>query len=371
LKASSEQGEGMKKRIAIFCDGTWNSADQSKNGEPCPTNVVKLALRVARHGDDGTPQVVYYGQGVGTGGSIDKLTGGAFGKGLDDNLYAAYRFLVLNYRPSDDIFLFGFSRGAYTARSLAGMIRKCGVLRLDAANQYQAALQVYCDDRHPDDDGPTGFRCDFSVMEGAPTPIEFIGVWDTVGALGVPVRGLRWLTREKYSFHDVELSSPVKRAAQALAIDERRAPFEAARWAYKSKPAQTIEQVWFCGAHSDVGGGYSENGLSDIALEWMRDIAGEAGLKVDAKVDEVYAPKPNHMGKLHDSKTGLYRLTPGIDRAIGIAATTTEQPDSSEGTRDQTQSLHPSVLRRWDDDPGYRPKNLRDYFRLINDPRAS
>ena len=104
------------KRIAIYCDGTWNSADQAKEGTPCPTNVVKLALRTAQR-DDGTAQVVYYGQGVGTGGSVDKLTGGAFGKGLDDNLYSAYRFLVLNYEVGDELFLFGFSRGAYTARS--------------------------------------------------------------------------------------------------------------------------------------------------------------------------------------------------------------------------------------------------------------
>lgn len=360
----------MKKRIAIFCDGTWNSADQVANGEPSPTNVVKLALRVARHGYDGIPQVVYYGQGVGTGGSIDKLTGGAFGKGLDDNLYAAYRFLVLNYRLGDEILLFGFSRGAYTARSLAGMIRKCGILRLDAASQYQSALNVYCNEHHPDDDSPAHFRCEFSVMENKPTPIEFIGVWDTVGALGVPVRGLRWLTRDKYSFHDVELSSSVKRAAQALAIDERRDPFEAARWAYIPKQGQEIQQVWFCGVHSDIGGGYAETGLSDIALEWMRDLAADAGLRIDPQVDKVYAPKPDHRATPHDSKTGLYRLTPGIDRVIGIAATEKKQPDSIEGKRDMTQSLHPSVIKRWDEDPKYRPKNLRDYFKLICDPRS-
>src|SRR5690606_26256672 len=157
------------KRIAVFCDGTWNRADQATNGAPCPTNVVKLAVRVHRH-DDGIHQVSSYGQGVGTGSSLDKLTGGAFGKGLDDNLYSAYRFLMLNYQPGDEIFLFGFSRGAYTARSLAGrcgevayksadyvilcdfsrgacparslagMERKCGILDMDAADRYRAAV---------------------------------------------------------------------------------------------------------------------------------------------------------------------------------------------------------------------------------------
>ena len=359
------------KRIAIFCDGTWNSADQEKNGAPCPTNVIKLALRAARH-DGAMPQVVYYGQGVGTGGSVDKLTGGAFGKGLDDNLYAAYRFLVLNYEENDEIFLFGFSRGAYTARSLAGMVRKCGILRLRYAPRYAEALQLYCDGSHPDEDRARRFRSECSVTQERAIPIRFIGVWDTVGALGIPVRGLRALTADKYRFHDVELSGTIQHACQALAIDERRAPFEAARWAYRPKDGQTIEQAWFCGVHSDVGGGYApaESGLSDIALQWMRDRAVSAGLAIDPDVDAAYPPKADPMAVLHNSKKGLYRLTPGSDRVIGLAARSDEQPDADTAERDPTQSLHPSVLTRWDGDPGYRPKNLRDYFRRIGDPRA-
>jgi len=360
------------KRIAIFCDGTWNSADQAKEGAPCPTNVIKLALRAARRDGD-MPQVVYYGQGVGTGGSLDKLTGGAFGKGLDDNLYAAYRFLVLNYEEGDEIFLFGFSRGAYTARSLAGMVRKCGILRLRHAMRYREALDLYCGDVHPDDDKAKAFRSECSVTEDREIPIRFIGVWDTVGALGIPVRGLRSLTADKYRFHDVELSGTVQQACQALAIDERRAPFEAARWAYKPKPGQTIEQVWFCGVHSDIGGGYplEESGLSDIALRWMRDRAAFAGLGIDPDVDASYPPWPDPMMALHNSKKGLYRFTPGTDRVIGMAAENDEQPDGKTTRIDPTQSLHPSVLTRWDRDPRYRPANLRDYFRLIGDPRGS
>lgn len=360
------------KRIAIFCDGTWNSADQAREGAPCPTNVIKLALRTARR-DGAVPQVVYYGQGVGTGGSVDKLTGGAFGKGLDDNLYAAYRFLVLNYEEGDEVFLFGFSRGAYTARSLSGMVRKCGILRLRYAPRYHEALQLYCDETHPDDDRARRFRSECSVTQGREIPIRFIGVWDTVGALGIPVRGLRAITADKYRFHDVELSGTVRQACQALAIDERRAPFEAARWAFNPKPGQTIEQAWFCGVHSDVGGGYplEESGLSNIALHWMRDRAVAAGLEIDADVDAAYPPRADPMAALHNSKKGLYRLTPGSDRAIGLAAQAREQPDGSSGKLDPTQSLHPSVLTRWDGDPGYRPDNLRAYFKLVGDPRAN
>lgn len=357
------------KRLVVFCDGTWNSADQSENGVPCPTNVVKLALQVASE-DNGIPQLVYYDQGVGTGNSIDRLTGGAFGRGLDDNLHAAYLFLMLNYDIGDEIYLFGFSRGAFTVRSLAGMIRKCGILRRSSANHYGAVKALYCDPHRPDDEGPAHFRRQHSVMGDERIPIRMIGVWDTVGALGIPMRGLRSLTAGKYRFHDVELSGTVERAYQALAIDERRAPFEASRWAYKPKPGQIIEQVWFCGAHSDVGGGYPECGLSDIALDWMRDKARDSGLRLEAEGATAFEPKPDPLGKLHNSKKGLYRLTRGIDRVIGLAASPEEQPDRKSTQSDPTQSLHPSVLQRWDDDPGYRPKNLRDYLKRLGDPRA-
>lgn len=357
------------KRLVIFCDGTWNRADQVDGDVPCPTNVVKLALRVASH-DEHIPQLIYYDQGVGTGNSIDRLTGGAFGHGIEDNIHAAYLFLLMNYEPGDEIYLFGFSRGAFTVRSLAGMIRKCGILCRCYADRYVEAKALYCDPHGPNEDGPVTFRRAHSVTEGERIPIRMIGVWDTVGALGIPMRGLRSLTARKHRFHDVELSGTVERAYQALAIDERRAPFEASRWAYKPKPGQIIEQVWFCGAHSDVGGGYPKMGLSDIALEWMCGKASESGLKLEPAGEVAFAPKPNPLGKLHNSKKGLYRVTPGIDRVIGLAATANEQPDTTTLQIDPTQSLHESVLQRWEEDPTYRPKNLRDYFLRVGDPRA-
>jgi uncharacterized protein (DUF2235 family) len=112
------------KRLILCCDGTWNSADQASNGVPCPTNVVGTAFRVAKRGGE-ILQIVYYDQGVGTGNLIDRLSGGAFGQGLSDNIYDAYRFLIANCESGDEIFLFGFSRGAFTVRSLGGLIRKC------------------------------------------------------------------------------------------------------------------------------------------------------------------------------------------------------------------------------------------------------
>jgi len=362
------------KRLAIFCDGTWNSADQATDGVPSPTNVVKLALRVAK-GDGDVPQVVYYDQGVGTGNSLDKLTGGAFGEGLNDNLHAAYRFLMLNYEMGDQIYLFGFSRGAYTVRSLAGMVRKCGILHRRASDRYHEATAIYCDPHHPDADIPKNFRRAHSIAGDGSIPIRMIGVWDTVGALGIPVRGLRWLTADTYRFHDVELSGSVERAYQALAIDERRAPFEAARWTYKPKNGQVVEQVWFCGVHSDIGGGYPRERqpglLSDFTLTWMRDKAIAGGLAIDPEADAAFPPQADHRGRLHNSKTGLYRLTPGIDRVIGLAAEEKAQPDEKSTLADPSQHLHESVYKRWDDDPEYRPKNLRAYFARVGDPRAA
>lgn len=356
------------KRLVICCDGTWNRADQVTDGVACPTNVVKLALQVSAHDASGVPQLVYYDQGVGTGNLVDRLTGGAFGHGLEENLHAAYFFLVLNYEPGDEIFLFGFSRGAFMVRSLAGMIRKCGILDRRHADRYAEALALYGAGCTPDEEGPVNFRRAYSVMGTGRIAIHMIGVWDTVGSLGIPLRGFRFLTARKYRFHDVELSGTVQQACQALAIDEHRAPFEASRWAYKPKPGQVVEQVWFCGAHSDIGGGYPETGLSDIALEWMCQRASAAGLHLDP-AQSAFEIRPDPLGKLHNSKTGLYRLTRGIDRVIGLAAQGDEQP-GRKAVLDPTQSLHPSVLERWDRDPDYRPRNLLDYFRRIGDPRA-
>jgi uncharacterized protein (DUF2235 family) len=343
------------KRLIICCDGTWNTVDQEHDGKPCPTNVVKLGYRIATSGG-GVSQVIYYDQGVGTGNLVDRWTGGAFGEGLEDNIHDAYRFLVANYELGDELFLFGFSRGAFTARSLVGMIRKCGIVSRKFVERYRDALELYHSDEHPDMEAPTRFRRSHSIAGSDSIRVRFIGVWDTVGALGIPLRGLRFLTRKKYQFHDTELSGCVRTACHALAIDERRGPFAPTLWQYKPKPNQDVEQMWFCGVHSDVGGGYPETGLSDLALDWMMGKAADAGIVFDADAVQAHPAVGNPLGKLHDSMTSLYRLTKGIDRAISAT--------------DPTQSLHPSVLTRWDADPTYRPPQLRKYLRAIGDERG-
>jgi uncharacterized protein (DUF2235 family) len=355
------------KRIVLCCDGTWNRADQGSPGDPSPTNVVRTGYLIAK-ATAGNPQIICYDQGVGTGNTLDRFSGGAFGHGLDENIFEAYRFLIANYESGDELFLFGFSRGAFTVRSIVGMIRKCGILRRSSVEQYSAAVRLYRDDRHPDDDGPKAFRATHSVSGESGIPVKFIGVWDTVGALGIPLRGLRGLTRRKYQFHDTELSGIVQHAYQALAIDEHRDPFEPALWRYKPKPDQTVEQVWFCGVHSDVGGGYADRGLSDITLKWMIDKAKSAGLGLDREASDAYPLRPDARGKLHDSMTAFYRLPGlGMDRPIGLAA---KVKGTVKAALDPTQSVHETVLQRWDADPKYRPAALRAYFKRIKDPRA-
>lgn len=355
------------KRLVLCCDGTWNRADQTSNGEPSPTNVVRLAYRVAKRDREGVPQIIYYDHGVGTGNTLDRLSGGAFGGGLEDNIHDAYRFLVANYEEGDDIFLFGFSRGAFTVRSIAGMIRNCGILRRESVRHYVDAIALYRDrDRDPYHQDSVDFRGGHSVCGEATVPIRFIGVWDTVGALGVPVRGLKGLTRRRHQFHDTELSGSVQHAFHALAIDERRAPFAPTLWFEKPKEDQVVRQVWFAGVHSDVGGGYPQVGLSDIALDWMLENAQRSGgLAVEQMRGYELDPQP--LARRHTSRKGMYRLAPGHDRMIGLRVThggeITDEPDP-------TQSVHESVRQRWRDDPDYRPPGLRDYFRRTDDPLA-
>lgn len=329
----------MAKRIVICSDGTWNTPDRHHL-----TNVVRTARAIAPGSPDGKQQIVFYDQGVGTGNLLDRLTGGAFGKGLDKNIADAYRFLMHNYDDEDEIYFFGFSRGAYTVRSTAGLIRNCGLLQKIHADKFLDALKLYQRrDAGPDSREAKKFRQCFARE----VEIRFVGVWDTVGALGIPVRGLRLLTRKRYQFHDVKLSRYVKHGYHALAIDERRAPFSPAVWKGDEKEGQEVEQVWFAGVHSDVGGGYKEHGLSDIAFLWMKEKAEGCGLVFD----EEYVNKeidPNSPRVLHNSKTGLYRLTWGITRQLG---------------RGTEEAVHPEAVRRFKThSPPYRPRNLAEYL---------
>jgi uncharacterized protein (DUF2235 family) len=335
----------MAVRWVVCADGTWNEPEQTDEGMPCPSNVVKLAKAVAPLGKDKLPQVVCYHSGVGDrGGLMDHVMGGAFGDGISLNIRDLYLFLVLNYRPGDELFLFGFSRGAYTVRSLAGLIRNCGILQDQYAERYAEAYALYrdrSDETHPSAPLSARFRAQYAWPD---FNIRFIGVWDTVGALGIPTPFQ--MGKRQNEFHDTDLSSHVDYAYQALAIDEQRKPFVPCVWDKQpSSPAsQVLEQAWFAGVHCNVGGGYEDAGLSDCALDWMWQRAAKAKLNLEPK----QRPAPDPLGAVRDSMTVGYRLLGLNLRVLG-----SKMPASNESVSDAVEERQEKT--------NYRPQNLLDF----------
>ncbi|MSQ32142.1 MAG: DUF2235 domain-containing protein [Dehalococcoidia bacterium] len=261
------------KRLIIYADGTWDTLNKSH-----VTNVAKVAWAVVPNARDGVIQLTFYDQGVGTGNILDRLVGGVMGDGLDMNIEDAYRFLLNNYEVGDEIFFFGFSRGTYTVRSVGGLVRTCGIFRKEYANRFSQAYALYrIGEGGTDSPAAVEFRAAYSRE----TDIKFMGVWDTVGALGLPIGMFRSVDRDKYAFHDVELSGRVKNGYHAVAIDDKRVSFEPTLWADKQKEGQLIEQMWFAGVHRDVADGNPDLGLGDLALVWLKDKAEACGLAFD------------------------------------------------------------------------------------------
>ncbi len=334
----------MAKRLVVCCDGTWNHADQKY-----PTNVLKVARAVAPSAPDGTPQVVFYDEGVGTGNLVDRLLGGIFGTGLDKNVKDAYTFLMNNYEEDDEVFVFGFSRGAHTARRTAGLLRKAGLLKKVNGGMYREAYAFYLR-RDPRPDMPD--VVEFRDKNSRAIDLKFLGVWDTVGAEGLPVRKLRWttkLTGKNYRFQDNKLSRRVKHGYQALAIDEQRGPYLPTVWNNPESPGQVIEQVWFAGVHSDVGGGSGRVGLSDTALSWMIKKAEGCGLAFDR--DHVGSTVKPDASVMPGSNRGfIWRLIRNVSRPMGAVSPRTEAVHIS------AQQKHAAGA------PGYAPQNLVRYL---------
>jgi len=358
----------MVKRLVICCDGTWNFADQ-----PSRTNVAKVALSVCTGVAAGKDQRVYYHSGVGTS-RWEHLSGGAFGVGLSQNVLDAYRFLVETYEPGDELFLFGFSRGAFTVRSLAGLVRSSGIVRRAHTGRILEAWHLYRDRlEKPSGTASTLFRRSYAQE----TKIRFIGVWDTVGALGIPVPASRSLDavvercNHHWAFHDTELSSWVRAAFHALAIDEQRSSFRPTLWHQRpgaGRQGQELKQVWFAGVHCDVGGSYRETGLSDITLLWMVDQARKYGLVFDPQALSAAGPsvmkaddsiefrvQPDVLGEVHRSRKGLFRLADPLHRTIGCA-------EDKDGRLDGNEFLALPAMERYDKDTDYRPPELEKYL---------
>lgn len=311
------------KHIVILADGTWNSPEKGS-----ASNVLNMA-RGIKPETASAKQIVFYDWGVGT--DRKEITGGISGVGIDKNIMDCYRFIVHNYKKGDKLFFFGFSRGAYTVRSLAGFIRNCGLLKRKHAERIPQAYKLYrsrSKNSYPNEKRATQFRKDYAIENK--TNIEFLGVWDTVGALGIPMPFWGTLGASEFLFHDLEPSSIVQHARHAVSIDEDRVDFEPSLWSPKA--GLDLLQVWFCGVHSDIGGGYAESGLSCCAAKWMLNEAKKFGLGFEAHYTSSIDPIPTD--KLHNERKGIYRMREKYVREIKWGA------------------VHKDVKARWDENVG-------------------
>jgi uncharacterized protein (DUF2235 family) len=376
------------KRLVFCFDGTSNTLDREH-----PTNVAITAAAVRNTSPTG-PQIVYYDEGVGSTNK-DDLMGGAFGAGLYDKVVEAYKFLVFNHEPGDEIFIFGFSRGAYTARSFAGLIHHVGVVNSCFADKIKVATALYQNrprDRSEDQGVLQRFRQEFVTdccasdddlswrrehvpgFGDTPLPlvnIRYVGVWDTVKTIGSSVFGDRDRDDEfdAAEFHDHNLHPTVHSARHAVAIDERRKKFDVTLWdnvdaLNKGRgfavddPNRPYQQVWFPGGHGSVGGGGDLRGLSDEALEWVLDGAKAAGLKLDTStVSKVWGIRPDVLEPLENSsKLGWspkelgMRMLPKADRngpkaMHEIAAATIVRWGAPEGLVPERKRYRPKPLQ--------------------------
>jgi uncharacterized protein (DUF2235 family) len=351
------------KRLAIFLDGTFNTLNNN-------TNVWRLKSLTVENSE----QRIYYSQGVGTQRG-EVVRGGVAGYGIDDEIIEAYTWLIQNFDDGDEIFIFGFSRGAYTARSLSGLISKCGVMKLGAPlsiEQLYTRYRLYTaltirqllarelpKDAHIEEQ--------WLVKYSTLTKIAFIGVWDTVGSMGIPLGSIEAKVH-KYRFLDTHLYLDNENAFHALALDEHRKNFEPTFWTRTVKtgevgapdrPIDKVEQRWFVGAHANVGGGYASDPLAQRPLKWLMDKAAVRGLVFrDQVMIDTAQVAPPVTDSYREFAHGFYRfISRPFYRPVG--------PPPNKGTQETTsrinETIDGSVFERWQVDATYRPPNLMDW----------
>ena len=351
-----------KKRLAVFLDGTWN--DEGDN-----TSVWRLRSLCASADADGMQQLIFYDTGLGT--TIgEKIRGGVYGFGIDDHVKRAYEWLVENYNDGDDIFIFGFSRGAFTARCLAGLISICGIARpgtplgvgqlyarYGSVDRNHQSIRSLFEAKTKGVHANLGREENWLLQYSRPTEILMIGVWDTVAAID-------WPGATKHDFLDPNLRRDMKNAFHALAIDEHRHRFAPTLWTQSSpsgppkieRDYSVVEQRWFVGAHANIGGGYPSDLLPQVPLQWIAEKASHLGLALrdEVTVEPKAAQDPvadSYSGFLH----GTYRLASReYFRPIGDPIV------ERDGFFIQAinETIDKSVFDRWRADPKYRPPNL-------------
>lgn len=360
--------EQQQKRLAVFLDGTWNSVNSN-------TNVWRMRALCAAKGKDGRPQLVYYEVGV------NGFVGGVFGQGLDENIRLAYEWLIENYNDGDEIFIFGFSRGAFTARSLAGLIAIDGILKAGSPIGVTELFDRYRKGneesiwtlKETEADGDTGKLTEqekWLLKYSQPAKVKVVGVWDTVGSVGLAAGNIPGISRPTFDYLQTGLRIHILNGYHALALDEHRNDFAPTLWDVRhpknqnaviaqARPLSGVEQRWFVGAHANVGGGYQTDLLAQAPLRWMMKKAESQGLsfrsEVDLDGDAVTAPIADSYKSFG---SGLYsKISPPLYRTVGR-----EQDVREDGNHiNVNETIDANVFKRWRADPTYRPANLVEW----------
>lgn len=406
------------KRLVLCMDGTWNTQDSN-------TSIFHLSNLVADEDENGVKQEIHYDVGVGTG-VLDHFSGGVFGFGINKNILEAYEWLIEKYEDGDEIYIFGFSRGAFTARTLGGMLSKLGLLRPGAPMTVSELWKAYTLIGRVEETKKNWWESIFHKpplpcrplyrlkgFDGQPVPtdlnrtekllvewsrrpdIHCMGIFDTVGALGWDALAIPGLRTRIARFHNTNLNVLVRRGYHALAIDEHRPQFKCLPWRKwvpktgarepsQREKDQKIEQRWFTGAHSNIGGGYEDNPLALFPLCWMMEKAREAGLgfRHMLKRPEIadctpltdMSAVPAALRKikhpyLRDSYAeffgGILRPFPLRYRRPMAAP---GQPHAEGSDETIGECVDESVAELWKADPTYRPANLTDYYSRMGLP---
>jgi len=359
--------EHTQKRLVIFLDGTWNSVASN-------TNVWRMRALCASTGLDGKPQLVYYGIGV------NGFLGGVFGHGLDENIRLAYEWLIENYNEGDEIYIFGFSRGAYTARALAGLVAIDGILKPGSPIGIGELFERYKDGTlniwQLDDKRKAGTlgtltrREEWLLKYSRPVDIKMVGVWDTVGSVGWKKGNIRGVSRSQFDYLQTGLRIHILNGYHALAIDEHRDDFLPTIWdkrlskgpddvVAQPRSIASVEQRWFVGAHANVGGGYESDLLAQAPLRWMMKKAELQGLtfRSDVEQDGDALSEPIKDSYKEFGGGWYAKFSSPAYRMIGRGP----EKRGGETYANVNETIDASVFERWRADSNYRPSNLLEW----------
>jgi len=384
----------MSKRIVVCLDGTWNSPHKIEARSDAstvfkPTNVLKMARAVRKVGSDGVLQLTYYDSGVGSQKVrkgvanrlyrwLDHKFGGVWGTGFESRIERAYSFIAYNIDEGDELYIFGFSRGAGQARSLSRFISWAGGFPRKSDVYFIPILfDAFIKNKVASAEVISSINTDLKNQEIRPfikSRIAFLGVWETVLALGSKLKPTDFTHSNFRSAHTG--SSPadyVDHARHALAIDEERYDFRPDIWETASKSNKSMEQRWFAGVHSNIGGGYVDTGLANIALHWMVDQIKACGLPLALNSRYLAYSRKNPLDTLYNPKTLGYHF-----REAMVPADLQQQcyRTIAPATPDARIVIDDSVFERLNAENGrasnekntrlYRPENLLEYLRNTN-----